>query len=414
MKQLLWIAVILLSIPFSCKNRELNVKHSDTIDIEKGLNNLARLKISDFGETIRYIPLETTDDGLVGRDPIVKVLRNHIVIEAQGSCLLFDKTDGRFIASIGHFGQDPAAYTGSFSWTDKEEDFLYFSRQPNQLVKYDMKGNFNGKIEFPSSSGLASSYLLTDSEVIGYFGGTIQSSNPFILGIFDGEGNLRDTFPPFFPQSQGVTPDEIAGINVERRRDLYGSLSRFGIITINLKNDTRKIITPNAARIWRSNGNIRFKEEFVDTIYTVSDSKLIPHIVFNTGKFHWSIQDATDKKSANERIYISDVFENNHFVFFQCIRGMYSANHILYNGLYYKKTGETKLGKYSDNIEDDLTRFMPFIPMGMSTAGEFVSLVEVWEVMEWLEKHPEAMNNEKLSFLKKLDEDMNPIIILVE
>ena len=93
---------------------------------------------------------------------------------------------------------------------------------------------------------------------------------------------------------------------------------------------------------------------------------------------------------------------------------MHSEYPVLYNGLYHKKTGKTKLSKYSDDIEDDLTRFIPFNPLGISTSGEFVSLVEVWKVMEWLEKHPEAANNEKLSFLKGLGEDDNPVVILIE
>jgi hypothetical protein len=114
------------------------------------------------------------------------------------------------------------------------------------------------------------------------------------------------------------------------------------------------------------------------------------------------------------RIFIADVSENNTFIFFQCIRGMYSDERVLYNGLYHKQKGETKLSKESDGIEDYLTHFMPFIPLGVSTSGEFVTLVETWEVMDWLEKHPEAANNEKLSFLKGLDEEMNPVVILVE
>jgi hypothetical protein len=93
---------------------------------------------------------------------------------------------------------------------------------------------------------------------------------------------------------------------------------------------------------------------------------------------------------------------------------MFSNNSTLYHGLYRKKTGETKLSKFSDTIEDDLSHFIPFNPLGISSSGEFVSLVEAWEALEWLEKHPEAKNNEKLSFLKDLDEEMNPIVILID
>ena len=135
---------------------------------------------------------------------------------------------------------------------------------------------------------------------------------------------------------------------------------------------------------------------------------MIPSIIFNTGKYHWPIQEATNKDYAKERIFIAGVSENDTFIFFQFVKQS------LHNGLYNKKTGETKLGKHSDTIEDDLTHFMPFTPLSMSTSGEFVSLVQVWDIMEWLEKHPEAKNNEKLPFLKDLDEDMNPIVILIE
>ena len=220
------IACLLLFV--SCKNQEKRIIHSNVIDIEHGLQNLTRLKTSDFGKTIRYIPLETTDDGLVGRNPV-------------------------------------------------------------------------------------------------------------------------------------------------------------------------------------------FKEEFVDTLYTVTDRKLVPSIVFNTGKYHWQIEDRWSTKNASERIFIADVSENDNFVFFQCFKGMNSnITFVFYNGLYHKNTGKTMLGNNSDAIEDDLTHFMPFIPYGMSTAGEFVSFAEAYKIMEWLEKHPAAKNNEKLPFLKELDAEMNPIVILIE
>jgi len=94
---------------------------SGVIDVESGLDNLTRLKVSDFGQTVRYIPLETPDNGLVGRDPVITVLRSHIVIESQRSCLLFDKKDGSFIAEIGQYGQGPQEFTDVFSWTDEKE-----------------------------------------------------------------------------------------------------------------------------------------------------------------------------------------------------------------------------------------------------------------------------------------------------
>ena len=413
MKKILFAGIVLLFL-ISCNSQKSRILQSDVIDIENGLQNLTRLKTSDLGKTIRYIPLETTDEGLVGRDPVIKVLRNHIVVEAQRSCLLFDKEDGRFIAEIGHFGQDPAAFTSIFSWADDKEEFLYFLKAPNKLVKYDMKGNFCDNVEF-STQGLASYYMLTDTEIIGYFASEMSKIKPYNIGFYDKGGILNDSIQLL--SREQILPANIANISVLRGKssiNAWGIWAKSGGIIVNFKDDTRQIIAPNVARLWKNNGQIRFKEEFIDTIYTISDHKLIPSIVFHTGKYHWPIHEITSKRNSNERVFIADVSENNAFVFFQCIKGMHSEEPVLYNGLHNKNTGKTKLGKYNDLMEDDLSNFMPFTPLGMSTVGEFVSLVEVWEIMEWLEKHPEALNNEKLSFLKGLDEEINPIVILIE
>ncbi|MDR1114954.1 MAG: DUF4934 domain-containing protein [Tannerella sp.] len=426
MKRNLIISTILLLFSFSVNSQENRAVNPAVIDVESGLKNLSRLKVSDLGKTIRYIPLETPEDGLIGKNPTVKVLKNYIIVEyktvpSQGTCLLFSKKDGRFIAEIGHAGQDPEAFTDCFSWTDEKEEFLYFERKPDQLIKYDMKGNFCGKIVFPSS-GPASYYLITDSEIIGYFDAfnmASMSSGQYSLGIFEKNGRLKDTIPSFFPYTTPFT-DDIYQTYLLYGKTMYKSLGswvRAGVFIFEYTQarQIRQINALHAARIWKNNENIRYKQDFIDTVYTVSGSKLIPSVAFKTGKYHWPVQERRSEKNNSERIFISDISENNSFIFFQCIRGMFTREvSVLYNGLYDKKTGKTKLGINGDGIEDDLTHFMPFKPLGMSTSGELVSFVEVWEVMEWLEKHPEAKNNKSLSFLKELDEEMNPVVILIE
>ena len=408
------LIVVCLIFFVSCKNQENSTFRTNIIDIEDGLQNLTTIKTSDFGKTIRYIPLETTDGSLVGNNPIFKVLRDYIVVEfrSPGSCLLFDKKDGHFIAKIGNIGQGPNEYSDIFSWTDEKEEFLYFKRAPGQLLKFDMQGNFCGNMAFSTPPGLADYYLLTDSGGIGYFN-AIGQRQLFSLGFFAKEGNLIDSIPLLYPKNQ-IDASQIESISVLREYTIYGNWGKVGLIMIDYKNDTREILAANIARLWKNNGNIRFKEDYVDTLYTVSGSKLVPSIIFNTGKYHWPVEEITSKKNTNERIIITDVSENDNFVFFQCIKGLYSDEPILYNGLYNKKTGETKIGNFSNAIEDDLTHFMPFAPFGMGTSGEFISFVEAYKIMEWLEKHPEAKDNEDLAFLKQLDEEGNPVVILIE
>ncbi|MDR2232170.1 MAG: DUF4934 domain-containing protein [Tannerella sp.] len=404
------IALFGIVLLISCNNQGNKTVDRSVINIEQGLQGLTRLKTSDFGKNIRFIPLETPDNGLIGRTPIINVLNNYIVVESQRTCLLFDKKEGSFIAEIGHFGQGPQEYTDAFSWTDEKEEFLYFRRAPNTLLKFDMQGNFGGQIQF-TPLGLASYYEWDDTGIIGYFDG-MNMSGQNMLGFYDKDGLLKDSIPHFSPTSQ-IATDQIAGISVFRDT-LYGIWSRTGVINIDFKNDDKQLITQNAAKMWRYNGNVRFKEDFVDTIYTVSDNKLTPYMTFQTGQYHWPIEDALSSKNTDERVFIAAVTENDDHVFFQCIKGLYTDHQVLYNGLFDKKTGEIKLSDNNEEIEDDLTGFIPFKPLGVSTTGEFVSLVESWKVMEWLEKHPEAQSNENLSFLRGMNAEMNPVVILIE
>jgi len=430
MMQNLIIIIMLFIFCFSIHAQKNKAINSSVIDVENGLKNLSVIKTSDLGKTVRYIPLETSDDCLIGKNAIVKVLKKYIVVEYKlsasadlGTCLLFSKEDGRFIAKIGHYGQDPEAYTNGFSWTDEKEEFLYFGRLPNQLVKYDMKGGFCGKTTF-SSSKLATYYIITDSKIIGYFDAfnaeNIEFSEQYSLAIFGKDGNLKDTVPSLYPYTTPFT-DDIFQTNIISGAllyPIYGSWARAGAFTFEYTSArrVRQVTALHAARIWKNNGNIRFKQDFVDTIYTVSGSKLIPSIAFHMGKYHWPIEERKSEKNSDERIFVADIYENSNFIFFQCIKGMFSRGLVatLFNGLFNKKTGQTRMSKANDGIEDDLTQFMPFKPLGMSTSGEYISFVEAWEAIDWLGKYPEAKKNKKLSFLKDLNEEMNPIVILIE
>ena len=410
MKTLLLFASVMILLA-SCAERKNDNISSNVIDIESSMQNVAKLKVSDFGNSIRYIPLETTDDCLIDDRAIVKVLKDYIVIESNQICYLFDKKDGKFISIIGHRGQDPEAYSSNTSFTDEKEEYLYFLKQPDNLIKYDMTGKFSGKITFPVPPGLASYYLLTDNEIITYHSG-INSSYNFTLAFHDTTGALKDTTDLLLP-AQEETISDIMDVSVIRGSDIFGCWAETGAVIINYRNDNKLIIAPNAATLWNHAGNVRFKENFIDTVYNISDGILTPYITFNTGSLNWPANERTSKNNNNKRVFISYVSENNSFVFFQCITGLYTDEHILYNGLFNKKTGETKLGKNSDGIQDDMSGFMTFKPNAMSTAGELVSMVDAVTVMEWVEKNPEAKNNAKLSFLKDFNDEMNPVVIIV-
>ena len=52
------------------------------IDVAVAMDNLAPLKLSELGSTVRYVPLQTTDSCLVGNKPSLTVAGDYILVQS--------------------------------------------------------------------------------------------------------------------------------------------------------------------------------------------------------------------------------------------------------------------------------------------------------------------------------------------
>lgn len=57
---------------------------------------------------------------------------------------------------------------------------------------------------------------------------------------------------------------------------------------------------------------------------------------------------------------------------------------------------------------------MPFTPSFLNEKGECASLVQAADILTWLEKHPEVKIEKELGVLKNLNEESNPVVVLVK
>lgn len=57
---------------------------------------------------------------------------------------------------------------------------------------------------------------------------------------------------------------------------------------------------------------------------------------------------------------------------------------------------------------------MPFNPTFFNEKGEYASLVQADDILSWLEEHPEIKIEKDLSVLKELNEESNPVVVLVK
>ena len=375
-----------------------------SIDVAGAMEKPAELKLSELGSDVRYVPLETTDSCLVGGSPNILLLDKEIVVFSRQTCFIFDKESGKFLSKVGHLGDDPEAYSTAAPTYNDVNGLLYFMRRPGKLQKYDLQGNYRGGVTIPTPPDSPSDFSFTDSVIIGRYG-NIAGDNGRALLLFNEAGEQIDTVPSLLPVLPNRGVDDINSISVKKQGNA-------GIILTTFKSGDASASVAGIPFLWKSDNKIRYKENFNDTIYTVSGNELTPYIAFSTGKWHWGAEARTESKDNEKRLLVRCIFETDHTVFFQCIRGLYTDEPETFNGIYDRKANTTRMYAEKEGIKDDLTAFMAFRPKACSAQGEYGMIIDAGEVMTWLEENPEAAENEKLSALKELTDDSNPVVII--
>ena len=415
MKKALFSTLCILLLTTACSNTPKSDSDHSTIDIESGMNHLVEIKISDIAKEIRYVPLETKDSSLVGNKPSIRLLSDKILVTTSKQAMLFDKSTGKYICSVGHIGEDPEGYSNTTCFIGNDQ-LLYFFRQPNQLVKYDLNGRFIDKITLLDAKGTANSptqfgyYDISDNCIIGH-NSNLMGDDPNSLIFYDQSGVRKDSLLNQIVPLPRKSMDEINSFQVRQGKEKYGNIK--GVIMVKYKDNTQAVSFPSAPVLWKSGKETRFKELFVDTIYTVRKNRLEPYLSFKTGKWHWPIEERNLTEKNEERIFISYVVENDRHIFFQCILGIHTENPVLHNGIYDKTNHSTILGIGTEGIKDDLTHFAAFYPSECTPSGEYASIIDAGTALDWLDKNPQA-DLSKLNFLKQIDEDSNPIVIIAQ
>ena len=330
--------------------------------------------------------------------------------------LLADREFARMVAS--HKGlADPEGYSEVVYYIHPQTGILYFHRHPNKLVKYNQDGEFLGETIQPKSLLQGFCAAFADSLIIGHYGGGIGTS-PFESKLIysNEEGKATDSISNFSRNIPTITPNDIASISVFKGgsgKEAFGMLGYNGLIYITYKDNKKGIFPLNHPTIWNSGDALHFKEALKDTIYTINGNTMQPYLTFNTGKWTFPADKIGETEGTQEYITISYVMETPQSILFQCIQGIYSRS-VTFTGIYNKATGTTYMNKDEAGFTDDLSRFMPFFPETSSQQGEYASVLEIGDIQEWLDEHPETVKEGKLNFLKKINEDSNPVCVIVE
>ena len=119
-----------------------------TVEIVPSRITYGNARLSDMIESIEYVPLETTDESLIGRIGFAPssfdVSDNYILVNCiqQRQIFLFSR-DGRFITRVGRQGQGPGEYTMPGDvFLDEKNDQIFVGQLQQGILVYNLRGEF--------------------------------------------------------------------------------------------------------------------------------------------------------------------------------------------------------------------------------------------------------------------------------
>lgn len=329
-------------------------------------------QMSKLFRKVRYVPLETTDDCLLSYIHVQKI-QDYILAWDYNSCCLFSARDGKFIRRIGHKGDDPdAVYSFYENFYNPYDGLLYFQGVEGIRVKYGLDGKYAGKMKIP---------LCT-------------TASPQIIAPLD-----PTTFCAFFANRSG---QEIKRIVLF---DNYGNVKR-KYPNHHFVKTNKYILDTGDGLMYKYNGNLYFKEKFIDTVYQVTNKQLEAKYILNITPYSVPYQERFDRH--NQAINITTLVENDVNIAFN-----YYKSGVHQFCIYNKQTEKSYYYLYENGIIDDINGFMPVRISTTCDDGTCLGVLNASDICDYIEKNGTSPNSH-LNFVKSISPDDNPVVVLME
>ena len=186
--------IFLFSILFllSCKQSKQTDTSNYLVDSNK-ITNIEGKKLSSLLEHFEIIPLETSDQCLIGEIYTLKKRNGRYYVQHTNQMKLdvFDE-NGKHLNTIGRVGNGPGEYAAICDYdADKKNIYLL---SPGKMMFYDINGNFQKEISikdfrWAKIKRIDSGFLVSSNQPI----------NGFSIAYLDNECNIIKTALPYNP-----------------------------------------------------------------------------------------------------------------------------------------------------------------------------------------------------------------------
>jgi hypothetical protein len=344
------------------------------INLDKAIKSSPEeIMLSDIASDIRYIPLETTEECLIGDAYDIRYTGNDILVSSEGNFYHFDK-NGKFLNRIGQKGNGPGEYNfGMFYFLDPVRKYMYIY-ELGYMLCYSFDGKFIRKLHAPdlnmgTAELFSKDYILYSNDT--YFH---NPSSPFQLFTMD---------------TLGKSVGKIKGY-IEKGKK-YG------------------LILSSRDYMYHYDGITYFKPALENMVYKVTTPKKMETVLkFETGSRNIDV--SRNERHAKDRMKFISVFqirETDKYIFM-----LYGYENKTYSGLYNKKTKTFR----NAVIKDDLSGGMDIVPAGKCDSG-YLMMVYFPQIIKEAKRYPQASLQDRRKMvdeiISNIENENNPILILI-
>jgi hypothetical protein len=151
-----------------CQSEKSGTEDIPVIDFSKNYPE-KRIRLQDVAD-IEYIPLETTDDVLLGTSYIISVTDRYIVIGdlSQDEIFIFNRR-GKVVSHYNRRGQGPQEYItlgGHVIFDGKNEEVIHLHMPKSEFLVYSMSGEFKRSFKHSNNWLLNEMYDFDDETML--------------------------------------------------------------------------------------------------------------------------------------------------------------------------------------------------------------------------------------------------------
>ena len=139
---------VLLGCSSNKKQEPISKSGVPVINLSEDVSTVLSLLLSESAEKLEIVPLEMTDQSMLGEIRRIQVTDHNIWIDHGREFYIYRfSRSGKFLNKIGSIGQGPGEYTTYSTFlVDEDKKEVYIIANTNGVLAYDFEGNFKRKI----------------------------------------------------------------------------------------------------------------------------------------------------------------------------------------------------------------------------------------------------------------------------